>query len=338
MKLRVLLAASAALLALASPAQAQSYKNEYRLSVVANKPIPIASAAYRWAELVTEGSRGRINIKVYPGSSLVGGDNARELPAIHQGVVDFNVASTINWSPHIPQFNLFSLPFLVPDARAFDALIASPVTKELEQRAQARDAVILAWAEQGRRELSNSRRVVRAPADLKGLKIRVVGSPIFNDTFRALGADPTQMSFADLQAALPTGAVDGQENPLSLFQAARFHQLNQKQITAWGYVNDPVVFALSRPLWEKFNAQDQQLIRASAQQAARELVEQVRKSSGSADSPVVKQITDAGVQVTYLTPAEFQAFRKATRPVYDKWAKTIGEGLLKQAEQAIAGN
>jgi tripartite ATP-independent transporter DctP family solute receptor len=337
MNLRSLLPALAAALSVSivTSLQAQPYKAEYRLSVVANRPIPIASSAYRWAELVSEQSKGRVNIKVYPGSSLVAGDNARELPAMPQGVIDFNVASTINWSPHVPQFNLFSLPFFIPDAAAFDRLIASPVTRELEQRAQARGAVILAWAEQGRRELSNSRRVLRSPADLKGLKLRVVGSPIFIDTFRTLGADPTQMSFADLQAALPTGAVDGQENPLSLFQAARFHQLNQKYVTAWGYVNDPVLFAVSREIWQKFAPADQAVIRDAARQAARELVEQVRKSSGGPDSPVVKQITDAGVQVTYLSPAEFGQFRAATQPVYVKWEKTIGAHLVKQAQAAI---
>src|SRR5436190_1341977 len=82
--------------------------------------------------------------------------------------------------------------------------------------------------ENGFRELTNSKRAIRSPDDLKGLKIRVVGSPLFNDTFTALGANPTQMSWADAQPALSTGAVDGQENPLTIFTVAKLHTVGQK--------------------------------------------------------------------------------------------------------------
>ena len=105
-----------------------------------------------------------------------------------------------------------------------------------------RDVVPLAWGENGFRELSNSKRTVRKPEDLKGMKIRYAAGPIFADVFNALGANPLQMSFADLQPALSTGAVDGQENPINLFLAFKMDTLAQKHLTIWNYCADAGIF------------------------------------------------------------------------------------------------
>ena len=100
------------------------------LSVVGNRPIPFAEGAFQWAELVTQRSGGRINVRVYPGSQLVGGDQTRELLAMRQGVIDFGVFSTINIAPQVREVGLFQLPFLMPDHRAFDALIRGSAEQE----------------------------------------------------------------------------------------------------------------------------------------------------------------------------------------------------------------
>jgi TRAP-type C4-dicarboxylate transport system substrate-binding protein len=119
-----------------------AYRAEYKLSVVGNRPIPFAEGAFQWAELVTARSNGRINVKVYPGSQLVGGDQTRELVAMRQGVIDILVSSTINISPQIPQMNLFSLPFLMPNPKAFDALIQGETRAALDATLAQREARI----------------------------------------------------------------------------------------------------------------------------------------------------------------------------------------------------
>ena len=182
-------------------------------------------------------------MKVYPGAALVGGDQTKEFTAMRQGVVDMAVGSTINWSPQVAELNLFSLPFLMPDHKAIDAITGGEPGKKLFEIIAGKEVVPLAWGENGFRELSNSKHEVRKPADLKGLKIRVVGSPLFNETFTALGANPTQMSWADAQPALSTGAVDGQENPLTIFTVAKLHTVGQKFVTLWGYVADPLIYS-----------------------------------------------------------------------------------------------
>ena len=321
----------------AGAAQAQTYRAEYRLSTTLGTAFPWGQAGERWIELVREKTQGRINIKLYSGNSLVGGEQTREFTAIRQGVIDMSIGSTINWSPQIKELNLFSMPFLMPDYKAMDALTQGEVGKDLFAILDKRgDVVPLAWGENGFREMSNSKRPISSPADMKGMKFRVVGSPLYNETFSALGANPTQMSWADAQPALASGAVDGQENPLSVFVAAKLTNVGQKHLTLWHYVADPLIFVVNKQVWNSWTPADREAVRQAALQAGRENVEKARKGIAGNDNAVLKQIEASGVTVTHLTAEQREAFVKATRPVYDKWAKTIGADLVKKAEAAIA--
>ena len=333
---RVATALLTAFIAVVPLAQAQNYKPEYKLSTVLPTSYPWGKAGERWAELVKEKTQGRINIKMYPGTSLVGGDQTKEFSAIRQGIIDLAIGSTINWSPQVRQLNLFSLPFLMPDYKAIDALTKGEVGKQFFQILDKAGVVPLAWGENGFRELSNSKGAIATPVDMKGKKFRVVGSPIFIDTFTALGANPTQMSFADAQPALSTGAVDGQENPLSVFVNAKMWTLNQKFLTLWGYTADPLIFVVNREVWESWTPAARGAVRQAAVQAGAENVAAARKGIAGSDNEVLKQIEAQGVTVTHLTPAQFKAFQSASKPVYDKWAEQIGRDLVKAAEASIA--
>lgn len=320
----------------AATPRAAEYKLEYRLSTVLGEAFPWGWSGNRWAELVTEKTQGRIHIKMYPGVSLVSGDQTKEFTALRQGAIDLAIGSTINWSSQVKELNVFALPFLMPDYRAIDALTQGDVGKALFTLIAGQDVVPLAWGENGFRQLSNSKHPIRRPADLKGLKIRVVGSPLFNETFAALGATPIQMSWADAQPAMATGAVDGQENPLTVFNAAKLYMVGQKHLTLWDYVADPLIFAVNKTVWDSWTPEDQQAVREAAFQAAREEVAMARQGITDNDNALLKQIESNGVAVVSLTSAEKQAFRAATRAVYNRWRKHIGPQLVKQAEAAVA--
>jgi tripartite ATP-independent transporter DctP family solute receptor len=315
---------------------AADYKSEYRLSTVLGPAFAWGKAGERWAELVKQKTDGRINIKLYPGTSLVGGDQTREFSAIRQGVIDMSIGSSINWSPQIKQLNLFSLPFLTPNAKGLDAMIKGEVGKELFTILDKQGVVPLAFGENGFRELSNSRQTIKMPADLKGMKIRIVGSPIFIDSFTALGANPTQMSWADAQPAMATKAVDGQENPLSVFSAAKLHTLGQTHLTLWGYMADPLIFVVSKKVWDNWSAADRKAVREAAEQAAAENIVASRQGISPGDDGLLQSIEKNGVTITRLTAEQRKAFKDATRPVYDKWAAVVGKDLVKKAEAAIA--
>jgi tripartite ATP-independent transporter DctP family solute receptor len=338
-KMLVLSLVLTAVLAWAAPqtVQAADYKPEYKLSTVVGKPFPWGIAGERWAELVKEKTNGRINIKCYPGVSLVGGDQTKEYTAIRQGAIDMAIGSTINWSPQIKELNIFSMPFLMPDYKAIDALTGGEVGKEIFKILESKDTVPLAWGENGFRELSNSKRAIQKPEDLKGLKLRVVGSPLFLDTFTALGANPTQMSWADAVPALSSGAVDGQENPLTIFTVAKLHSAaNQKYLTLWGYVADPLILVVNKDVWNSWTPEDQKAVREAAQQAAKENIAAARKGLIAPDDSTIKEVEGLGVNVTKLTDAQKAPFKKATKDVYDKWAKQIGPELVKKAEDSVA--
>ena len=317
-------------------ALAQNYRAEYKLSTVLPSSYPWGKAGERWAELVKEKTQGRVIIKMYPGTSLVGGDQTKEFSAIRQGVIDMAIGSTINWSPQVRQLNLFSLPFLMPDYKAIDALTKGDTGKQVFGILEKSGVVPLAWGENGFRELSNSKGVIATPADMKGKKLRVVGSPIFIETLTALGANPTQMSFADAQPALSTGAVDGQENPLSVFVAAKMWTLNQKFLTLWGYTADPLIFVVNKEVWESWTPADREAVRQAAVQAGAENVTAARKGIAGSDNEVLKQIEAQGVTITHLSADQIRAFQVAAKPVYDKWAEQIGRDLVKTAETSIA--
>lgn len=316
-------------LAFAAISNAQGYKEEYKMSLVVGTAFPWGKGGEIWANLVKERTDGRINIKLYPGVSLVQGDQTREFSALRQGVIDMAVGSTINWSPQVKELNLFSLPFLTTTYAGTDAMTKGEVGKKIFEAIDRQGAVPLAWGDNGFRQLSNSKRVVSTPNDLKGLKIRVVGSPLFIDTFTALGANPTQMSWADAQPALASGAVDGQENPLPIFLGAKMQNLSQKYLTLWNYMNDPLIFVVNKDVWKSWTPEDQKIVRQAAIDAG-------QQETLLSRAPLEKTIADLGVQITTLTPEQSAQFAQATKGVYEKWTKMIGPDLVKLAEKEVA--
>ncbi|MBP7353793.1 MAG: DctP family TRAP transporter solute-binding subunit, partial [Comamonas sp.] len=314
------------------------YKSEYRMSLVLGTAFPWGKGGEIWADKVRERTQGRINIKLYPGTSLVQGDQTREFSAIRQGVIDMAVGSTINWSPQVKALNLFSLPFLFPDYAAVDAVVQGDTGKEIFKTIDKAGVLPLAWGENGYREISNSKKAITKPEDLKGLKIRVVGSPLFLDTFTALGANPTQMSWADAQPAMASSAVDGQENPIAVYMAAKLQSVGQKHMTLWGYMNDPLVFVVNKDVWASWTPADQAIVKQAALDAAKEQIAIARKGLVEPGKPLVKDLEGLGVTVADLNPAQRKVFADATKSVYTKWKPQIGTNLVDMAEKAIAGS
>lgn len=327
---KVLAAASLAAM-IAAPAFA-AYKAEYKVSTVLPAPFPWGVAADKWVELVKERTQGRINLKIYSGTQLVSGDQTKEFTALRQGIIDMAIGSTINWSPQVKELNIFSMPFLMPDHKAVDALTQGPVGKKLFEIINKKGAMPIAWAENGFRQVTNSKREIRVPADLKGLKIRVVGSPLYQDIFAALGANPTQMSWSDAKPALTTKAVDGQENPITVYKIAKMNTIGQMFMTRWSYVNDPLIFAVNKRVWADFTPEDQKILQEAAIDAGKVGI----KASRDGDDVAAAEITKLGVKITNLTDTERAKFVAATRGVYATWSKKIGEDLVKLAEETIA--
>jgi len=315
-----------------------AYKDEYKLSVVVGPKFPWGEGATKFADLVRERTQGRINIKVYTSSSLMAGKQTNEFLILKQGVADFAFASTINWSSTINELNLFNLPFFFPDYTTLDAVKDGSVGKKIAALLEEKGVLFLGWGENGFREITNSKRAIHTPADLEGLKIRVVGTPAFIDTMKALGANPVNMNWGEAQVAFQQGVVDGQENPvvgvLIPVQIWQFH----KYITLWHYVIDPLMLTVNQEVFHSFTPEDRKIVREAAAEATKWQVETVRKGLIPPDLSALDMLQGKGMEVTSLTKEQRKLFLDKTRGVYEEWKGKIGKELVEEAEKIIGSH
>jgi TRAP-type C4-dicarboxylate transport system substrate-binding protein len=252
---------------------------------------------------------------------------------MRQGIIDVLCGAPINWSGTVRECGAFALPFLMPDHKAYDAVMASDaVQKDFFDIIRKSGAEPLAIGETGYRQLSNSKRAIRKPEDLKGLKVRIVASPMYQEIMAGMGANPTAMSWADAQPAMASGAVDGQENPMELFLGLKVHQLGQKFVTKWNYSNDILLIAIANPIWQTWSPADQKIVREAALDATKENLRQVRDVYAK-DVELVRAL---GVDVTVPTPAEMEQWQIACRRPYARWKAQINPGLISKFEEAVA--
>ena len=227
---------------------------------------------------------------------------------------------------------MFTLPFITPDHKALDAVLADKVVMDeyfdLVRKAGAEPVGV---GETGYRQISNSKHPIIKPDDLKGIKIRVVGSPMYGEIMSTMGANPTFMSWADAQPALASGAVDAQENPLEVFLAAKINTLGQKYVTKWNYSNDILLFAIANDAWKLWSTQDQKIVRDAGQDAAKQQIGIVRKLFAED----VGRVRALGVDVHVPTAAELDTWQITTRRVYARWKAQVNPGLISKIEQVV---
>lgn len=329
----------------AASGQAAGFKKEYKMQVTVGPTFYWGMGATKFAELVKEKTSGQIKIKPYFGSALLKGAQLKSSQMVAKGVIDCAMDSTINISPVIPEANVFHLPFFLNDFENLDRVKNGEAGKAVFKAMTAKRLQPLAWAENGFRQLTNSTVSVKRPADMKGLRIRVVGNPLFIDTFRALGADPVNMNWGDAVAGFQQGVVDGQENPVGVLIPVQIFQYH-KYITLWNYLVDPLIFYWNQKQWKKFPKEIQDAIQEAAREAGRfetalcragldgdtsiNILKKEFNYTMAVPNPV-KFMEEKGMTVNVLTPEDRQAFIDATRPVYDKWVKKIGPAVYEKA-------
>ena len=332
-------------------AGAGQFKEEYKMTLNVGPQFYWGMGAVKFAELVKKKTGGQINIKPYYGSSLLKGAQLKSPQMVASGVIDCAYESTINSSPVMPEMNIFSLPFFINNFENLDKMEYGATGKAIFKVMAKKGLVGLAWAENGFRQVTNSKHEIHLPKDLRGLKIRVVGSPLFIDTFRKLGADPVNMNWGDATTAFQQGVVDGQENPLpDVLLPVQIWQYH-KYVTRWNYLVDPVIVYWNKRQFDAFPKNIQKAIRAAAVESARFEKALCRAGlDGHKSLDILKKefnytikipdpiayVKSKGMVVTNLTDAERQAFIKATQPLYDKWIPKIGKDLYAKAKADMA--
>jgi TRAP-type transport system periplasmic protein len=342
----VLLVSLALFIAFAMPAGAATYKKEYKMQLNVGPTFYWGMGATKFAELAKEKTNGKINIKPYYGSALLKGAQLKSAQLVANGVIDCAYESTINISPVIKECNIFSLPFFINTFENLDKMEQGATGKAVFESMEAVGLKPLAWAENGFRQVTNNRVAIHRPEDVKGLKLRVVGSPIFIDIFRQLGADPVNMNWGDAVTAFQQGVVDGQENPVGVLIPVQIWQYN-KYATFWNYLVDPLIVYWNKKEWDAFPKDIQKALREAAIESGRFETALCRAGLDGQKSlnilknefnhtmefpEPVKTMEGKGMTVTFLSDDDLKAFIKATKPVYDKWIPKIGAELYEKAK------
>lgn len=279
--------------------------------------------AEKFNELLAEATDGAYDVRVFPNAQLSGGDQMKQAEMVGRGALDFVVTSAINVTPLVPEMAVFSLPYLYSGYEGVDATVDGPPGDRMEEIMAERDIIVLAWGENGFREVTNNVRPIRTPEDLNGLKMRVAG-PMYIDVMNALGANPQQMQWTETFTALQQGVVDGQENPIgAVIIPQRVYEV-QKYLTAWHYSYDPIFLGVSRQRWESFD----EATREAVQQAATEAMAYQKEITRAATEEGIAFLREQGMEVYEPTPEELAAFREATQPAFDTWAEKVGPELV----------
>jgi tripartite ATP-independent transporter DctP family solute receptor len=250
--------------------------------------------------------------------SAIGSENA-VLTAARSGAIDVAVISGGVVSAVVPEMSVFDVPFLFRDVAHAKAVMQGPVGAKIGAQFADKGLVLLAFGKQGFRNITNSKRPIRSPADIKGLKIRVIPNETYMMAFKALGADVVPMDFPLVYAALKDGRLDGQENPVPQIAASRFQEV-QKYLTLSGHFFAPIAFVANREMFERLDPADQQTLIAAAKAGA-EVTWQAQ-----ADPPKLAELRAGGMDV--IEQIDRQPFVDAVKPLEPEFEKRFGKELL----------
>lgn len=302
----------------------------YKLHIDITDDSPLGKGAKKFSELIKERTGGKYIIDVYPNGQLTNGNQASGFNMLQNGSFDFAWQSGLIQSASEAKLGVISLPWLWKDTTTLDKTLAGPTGEKLFGLLKDKGIIGLAWGENGFRELTNSKKAIQSPADIKGLKFRVIGNKMLIDIFKELGANPTTMNIGDLFIALQQKTVDGEENPiLSVIIPTKFYEV-QKHITLWQYAYDAFLLETNTKVWSSLDADTQKIFK----QAAVEAAEYQRKLTRDGTDDAIKFIQDKGMTVTRLTPEQLTAFRNQVKPVYETWTATFGADLVKELQDA----
>ena len=294
-----------------------------------NEKSPQYQGLVKFKEIVEKESKGRLEVKLFANSQL--GDDTKMMTSLRAGTLEMTCPSTAPIAGLDKKWMVFDLPFLFPNEDIADKVLDGPFGKKYLESLSAHGIIGMAFWENGFRQLTNSAREVKAPGDMKGLKIRTMENPVHLASFKALGANPTPMPFSEVFSAMQQKTIDGQENPSTTNFLQKFYEV-QKFSTLTGHFYSPFVFMFSKKLFDTLPKEDQQIILKAAQEAG--VYE--RKVNRETMNEAVAGMQKAGMTVTKLTPDQQKAFMEATKDIAKQFETEIGVDNVQAIRAEIA--
>jgi tripartite ATP-independent transporter DctP family solute receptor len=273
--------------AIASEAAAAGETFELKLGHLADPANPYALGATKIAELVEERTDGKLVIKIFPSSQL--GNAQKLIEGLVLGTLDFAMTTTAVLGQFEPKLLVFGFPYMMRDrAHAYKAL--DTIGMELGEGLELKGIKVLGYFENGIRHMINNKRKINTPDDMKGLKMRVMSTPVYIELMKSLGADPTPMAFGEVYSACQQGTIDGLECPAVHFWQKRFFEVN-KYITLTGHTYESEPFLMSMKTWNKLPEEYQKIL----VEATAEALEYSRKIAVEQESDYFQKIKDSGI-------------------------------------------
>lgn len=274
-----------------------------------------------FAREVEQRSGGRYKVQTFFNGAL--GGEREALEAVQLGTQELTFTSTGPVPNFVPETKVLDVPFLFRDKAHARAVLDGPIGQELLAKFDSKGLKALAWAENGFRHMSNSRREIREPGDLKGLKIRTMENPVHIAAYKGFGIVTTPMAFPELFTALQQGTVDGQENPLSVIISSKFDQV-QKYLSLTGHVYSPALFVMNKAVYDKLPVADRQLF----VEAARAGVKANRARVDADDAGGVADLRAKGMRV--IDDLDKTRFVAALARVNAEFEKQFGKAALER--------
>jgi tripartite ATP-independent transporter DctP family solute receptor len=317
---------ASALIASGLPVRAQS-PIKLRLAHSGQEAETQHLAALEFSKLAKERSNGQLQIQVY-GASALGNDNTA-VAGTRGGTIDFVLSGNPYFTGIVPRLNVLDLPYIFASSEHAYKVLDGSIGRGLLDEMEAHNMKGLAFLEVGFRNLTNSRRAVKTPDDVKGLKLRTTPNPAHIKAFQLLGANPAPMPIAEVYTALENKAIDGQENPATIVRNAKFYEVQKyMSMTRHAYTAEPLV--MNKERFASLPAPLQQALLDAAKGAATFHRELNRKSE-AAD---IAYLRANGMQVEEKIDAE--PFRKlVAEPVKQLFAEKNGVQLVEAVQKAI---
>ena len=318
-RFRFLLAAALACAALSGlPAAAQV---TLKMNIPLARDSSYGVAVDTFAREVEQRTNGRYRIQNFYASAL--GAERESIEALQLGTLDLTMTSTGPVPNFVPETKILDVPFLFRDKAHARAVLDGPIGQELLSKFDAKGFKALAWAENGFRHMTNSKRDVKAPEDLKGLKMRTMENPVHIAAYKGFGIITTPMAFPEVFTALQQGTVDGQENPLSVIISAKFDQV-QKHLTLTGHVYSPCIFVMNKAAFDKLSAADKTAFLEAAKVAT-------KANRARVDEDDAKGVADLRAKgMTVIENVDKAAFVKALAPVNAEFEKQFGKANIEK--------
>jgi len=323
-------AAAVAALAIAAPAEAQS-PIVIKFSHVVAPNTPKGKGAEKFKELAEKYTNGKVKVEVYPNSTLY--KDKEELEALQLGAVQMLAPSNSKFGPMgIKDFEVFDLPFLLPDLASLRKVTEGPIGKRMLKLMEPKGMIGLAYWDNGFKQMS-ANKPLRVPADYKGLKFRIQFSKVLEAQFRALGAIPQVMAFSEVYQALQTGVVDGQENTPSNMYTQKMHEVQKyTTLTNHGYIGYVVV--VNKKFWDGLPAD----VRGNLEKAMKEATDYTNHISAQENEEALDAMKKSGkTEFITLTKEQVAEMKKALNPLYEDMAKRVGKKLIDEVVATVGG-